>query len=120
MPELVETPFACSCPACRAGLTPFTVEHFRVWARELVLDNGQPWILGAFQEAFADDLFGFTRAGIPAECWLIVPEGNGKTTLVAGQVCCSSRRGLRAYCGRGSQLVARQVMRPQARWSIAR
>jgi len=27
---------------------------------------------------------------------------------------------LRAYCGRGSQLVARQVMRPQARWSIAR
>jgi hypothetical protein len=27
---------------------------------------------------------------------------------------------LRAYSDRGSQLAARQVMRPQARWSIAR
>jgi len=27
---------------------------------------------------------------------------------------------LRAYCGRRPQLAARQVMRPQARWSIAR
>ena len=28
--------------------------------------------------------------------------------------------GLRAYSGRRPQLAARQVMRPQARWSIAR
>lgn len=58
---------------------PFTVPHFRAWARQLVLDTGAPWILEPFQEAFARDLF----AGRP-ENWLIIPEGNGKTTLVAG------------------------------------
>lgn len=58
---------------------PFTLEHFREWASELVLDTGEPWILEPFQEAFVADLF----AGFP-ECWLVVPEGNGKTTLVAG------------------------------------
>lgn len=59
--------------------TPFTLEHFTHWAAELVLDNGNPWNLEPFQQAFAADLF----TGIP-ECWLIVPEGNGKTTLIAG------------------------------------
>lgn len=58
---------------------PFTVSHFRAWARRLVLDTGEPWVLEPFQEAFARDLF----AGRP-ENWLIIPEGNGKTTLVAG------------------------------------
>jgi len=39
----------CSCAACAAGLRPFTVAHFRGWARELVLDSwllpesGGPW-----------------------------------------------------------------------------
>ncbi len=58
---------------------PFTVEHFREWALGIVLDTGDPWVLEPFQEAFAADLF----AGSP-ECWLVVPEGNGKTTLLAG------------------------------------
>jgi phage terminase large subunit-like protein len=43
-----------------------------------VLDSGQTVTLEPFQEAFIADVF----AGAP-ECWLVVPEGNGKTTLVA-------------------------------------
>ena len=58
---------------------PFTVPHFRAWAAELILDTGEPWHLERFQEAFVRDLF----AGYK-EAWLVVPEGNGKTTLVAG------------------------------------
>jgi phage terminase large subunit-like protein len=57
---------------------PFTLEHFREWAAKLVLDNGEPLELDDFQEAFLSDVF----AGYP-ECWLVVPEENGKTTLVA-------------------------------------
>lgn len=57
----------------------FTLDHFRSWAAELVLDNGENWLLEPFQEAFFADFFsGF------AESWLIVPEGNGKTTALAG------------------------------------
>ncbi len=58
---------------------PFTVEHFAEWARGLILDTGEPWELEDFQLAFVADIF----AGYP-ECWLVVPEGNGKTTLLAG------------------------------------
>jgi phage terminase large subunit-like protein len=58
---------------------PFTIEHFRKWAADLILDTGEPWEPEPFQEAFLLDVFD----GIP-ECWLVVPEGNGKTTLVAG------------------------------------
>ena len=58
---------------------PFTLSHFRDWASDLILDTGESWHLEDFQEQFADDVF----SGVP-ECWLIVPEGNGKTTLVAG------------------------------------
>jgi phage terminase large subunit-like protein len=43
------------------------------------LDNGERWVLDPFEEAFAADVF----AGFSI-CWLIVPEGNGKTTFVAG------------------------------------
>lgn len=39
----------------------------------------RPWTVEPFQLAFVADVF----AGFP-ECWLIVPEGNGKTTLCAG------------------------------------
>jgi phage terminase large subunit-like protein len=60
-------------------LAPFTVAHFRHWASDVILDTGQSWHPEPFQEAFVEDLF----AGTP-ECWLIVPEGNGKTTLLAG------------------------------------
>jgi phage terminase large subunit-like protein len=58
---------------------PFTLAHFQRWASELVLDSGEAWQLEDFQAAFLEDVF----AGTP-ECWLIVPEGNGKTTLTAG------------------------------------
>ena len=36
---------------------PFTVEHFRDWASELILDSGEPWTLEPFQEAFIADVF---------------------------------------------------------------
>lgn len=58
---------------------PFTLEHFRAWAGELELDNGEPWILEDFQAAFVEDVFGGHKV-----CWLVVPEGNGKTTLISG------------------------------------
>ena len=58
---------------------PFTLAHFRAWAADLILDTGESWHPESFQEAFLEDVF----AGVP-ECWLVVPEGNGKTTLVAG------------------------------------
>ena len=59
--------------------TPFTVEHFCEWATGLTLDNGKKWIVDDYFGLFLEDYF----AGIP-ECWLIVPEGNGKTTSLAG------------------------------------
>jgi len=63
----------------RRRYRPFTLPHFRAWASDLILDTGQSWHLEPFQAAFIEDVF----TGCP-ECWLVVPEGNGKTTLVAG------------------------------------
>lgn len=60
-------------------LEPFTVDHFRRYARLLVLDDGSTWEPEDFQLAFVEDLFAGYR-----EVWLIVPEGNGKTTLLGG------------------------------------
>jgi len=60
---------------------PFTVKHFRSWASQLVLDNDEPWLLEDFQAKFLADLF----AGY-LEDWLIIPEGNAKTTFAAGLV----------------------------------
>lgn len=60
---------------------PFTVAHFRAWASKIILDTSKPWILEKFQADFLKDVF----AGY-SECWLIVPEGNAKTTLIAGLV----------------------------------
>lgn len=58
---------------------PFTAEHFEWWSRRLILDSGEPWGLEEFQLVFVADLFEGAR-----ECWLVLPEGNGKTTFVAG------------------------------------
>ena len=58
--------------------TPNTAEHFREWCLGLVLDNGQPFVLEDFQMDVVSDLF----AGYP-EIWFVVPEENGKTTLVS-------------------------------------
>lgn len=69
----------CSCPACKSGLDAFTREHFRIWALELDLDSGDPWEVEPFFLDFAEDYF----TGVP-EAWLIVGEGNTKTTSLAG------------------------------------
>lgn len=62
--------------ATPAGSGPFTVEHVRTWASSLILDSGEPWDLEDFQAAFLKDVFrGY------AENWLVIPEGNAKTTL---------------------------------------
>jgi phage terminase large subunit-like protein len=45
----------------------------------MVLDNGANWLLEDFQAWVAEDVF----AGIP-EVWAVIPEGNAKTTLLAG------------------------------------
>lgn len=65
--------------AAKAPAKPFTLPHFRGWAADLILDTGESWHPEAFFEEFLEDVF----AGIP-ECWLIVPEGNTKTTSLAG------------------------------------
>ncbi len=61
------------------SLRPNTIDHWLRYSRNLVLDNGSRWKPEDFQIAFVEDLF----AGYP-EVWLIVPEGNGKTSLLAG------------------------------------
>jgi phage terminase large subunit-like protein len=64
--------------SARSRLEPFTVEHFRAYCQKLRLDNGERFELEPFQETVASDIFsGF------AETWMIVPEGNGKTTFMA-------------------------------------
>jgi phage terminase large subunit-like protein len=63
------------------GLEPFTVEHYERWAYKLVLDSGMPWVLEDFQLSFAQDLF---TCEPQTRCWKLEPEGNGKTTEVAG------------------------------------
>jgi phage terminase large subunit-like protein len=66
-------------PARRRIYPPFTLPHFRRWASDLILDTGDSWRLEDFQEWFIDDLF----SGFP-EAWMLVPEGNTKTTTLAG------------------------------------
>src|SRR5687768_12451659 len=62
----------------RRAASPFTVEHFKVYAGVAVLDNGEWFDVQDFQRDFVADLF----AGYP-EAWLIIPEGNGKTTFLS-------------------------------------
>lgn len=69
---------AIAAPVIQSG-EPFTSEHFEEWAYELILDTGDPWRVETFILDFIADVF----AGIP-ECWLVVPEGNTKTTTLAG------------------------------------
>lgn len=72
-------PVGCQCPACADGLQPNTTAHFELWGYELELDNGQPWRVETYFLEFLEDFF----TGVP-EAWLLVPEGNAKTTSVAG------------------------------------
>ena len=57
---------------------PFTVEHFRAYASQLVFDDGEKRDPQDWQLEVVDDIFKGYR-----ETWLIVPEGNGKSTLLA-------------------------------------
>jgi phage terminase large subunit-like protein len=59
---------------------PFTVAHFRRWATPIELPDGR-FRLEPFQEAFVSDVFALR--GKPSEALLIVPEGNGKSSLIA-------------------------------------
>lgn len=74
-------------------MRPFTVEHFREWASELVLDSLEPWYLEPFQEEFVADVFSGKTA-----CWLVVGEGNGKTTLIAGLALYHAQHRMSAAC----------------------
>lgn len=56
-----------------------TIDHFRLYARQMVLDNAEKWDPEEFQLLAVEDLL----AGKP-EVWLVVPEGSGKTTLMGG------------------------------------
>lgn len=78
-PRRVYCTKVCGIAARKAGAAtaPFTIPHFRGWAAQLQLDSGERFVPEAFQEAFLADVF----AGVP-EVWLVVPEENGKTTLV--------------------------------------
>jgi len=68
---------------------PFTVEHFRIYASRLVFDDGDRRDPEDWQLDFAREVFrGCSAAYVPnpwevREAWLLVPEGNGKTTLVS-------------------------------------
>jgi hypothetical protein len=58
--------------------SPFTVEHFRAFARLMVFEDGETREPEPWQLAFAEDVFSGVR-----EAWLVVPEGNGKSTFLA-------------------------------------
>jgi phage terminase large subunit-like protein len=58
----------------------FTVTHFKRWAAPIELPDG-PFRIEPFQEEFVADVFALR--GKPSEALLIVPEGNGKSSLIA-------------------------------------
>jgi hypothetical protein len=64
--------------ARRPSPQPFTVDHYRRYARLSVLDDGQQFEPEDFQLFLVEDLFaGYTQN------WWILPEGSGKTTFVS-------------------------------------
>jgi phage terminase large subunit-like protein len=69
-------------PRRRRSLVPFTVPHFRVYASRLVYDDGETREPEDWQLDFAAEVFRSLGKQV-RENWLIVPEGNGKTTFVA-------------------------------------
>jgi len=84
---------------------PFTVPHFKAWSSKLVLDNGEFWQVEQFQLDFVRDVFrGFI------ENWLVIPEGNAKTTLAAALVLYHIR------FRRGAMAVVAASSRDQAHW----
>lgn len=72
------------------ALRPFSVDHFAAYTANLVLDNGSFWELEDFQAAIAEPVLDAVRWRLEDkdtggyEIWGILPEGNAKTTLMAG------------------------------------
>ena len=62
----------------QTGMSAFTLAHFQTWCKSLVLDSGKPVKFEPFQTDFLEDVFAGYRVN-----WLVLPEGNGKTTLLA-------------------------------------
>lgn len=60
-------------------LVPHSVDHWKKWTGYLVLDNGEHWPVEDFQCEIAEALFSGER-----EVWAILPQGNAKSTLMAG------------------------------------
>lgn len=82
MPQTMTRPTSTRSTTSRRSASrpePFTVDHFRAYARMLVLDNGSHWDPEDFQLDVARDFL----AGVQ-NVWMVVPEGNGKTTLMGG------------------------------------
>jgi phage terminase large subunit-like protein len=67
-------------------LEPFTVPHFERYCHGLILDDGTRFPLRTFQKSISADIFARDARGIPLfqEIWIIIPEGNGKTTFLGG------------------------------------
>lgn len=59
-------------------MKPFTVDHFAKWCGLLVFDDGEQREPEDWQLEVADDIFAGHR-----EVWMIVPEGNGKSTFIS-------------------------------------
>ena len=57
---------------------PFTLDHFRKYVDLLVFDDGEKRGLEDWQLEVTADIFAGFR-----EVWMVVPEGNGKSTLVS-------------------------------------
>lgn len=57
---------------------PWTVDHFRKWCEQLIFEDGEHHPPEGWQLEVVSDLF----AGFE-EVWLVVPEGNSKTTLIS-------------------------------------
>ena len=90
MPTVVE-PLRVELARMKRVPAPFTVEHFRLYAKRLCFDDGEyrepePWQLEYVREVFRPFRgVGWPVARLPkrSSAFLFVPEGNGKTTLVA-------------------------------------
>lgn len=71
-------------------MQPFTIEHFEKYTSRLVLDSGDAWKLEEFQGIAAEPMLEAARRRMEGldhggwELWTILPEGNAKTTLLAG------------------------------------
>lgn len=59
-------------------MEPFTVEHFRKYCSLMIFDDGEMREPEDFQLEIAKDIFKGYK-----EAWMIIPESNGKSTLIA-------------------------------------